>query len=311
MKLFYFTRDDLVENFGDSLNPWLWEKFISSELDQNPVIAFVGIGTILNSLLPSRVPLARNFVIFSSGVGYGNGTIPTIDQHWKIYCVRGPLSAQKMGLSANLAVIDGAILIKRIFSTSEPKDCQFGFIPHVENAMINDTFWQEVCQQIGIRYIDPRQPIENVISLISKTEILLAEAMHGAIAAEALRVPWIPIRTNSRILTFKWVDWCKSINLAYKPAEIDCTASEHTLLKKPNKSGQNWLKYLEVEDYSSLDKLSKEQISIVTEQIIHITKTFCPNLAKDSLIESLTTQLEEKLAQFKKDVNSGKLDFEN
>jgi len=220
MKLFYFRRKDQIENFGDSLNTWLWEQLIAEELNNDETTAFVGIGTILNNLLLLRVPNARNFVVFSSGVGYGGNTVPTIDDRWTIYCVRGPLSAQKMGLPASKSVADGALLIRRIFRSTEPKDYKFSFMPHIEQAILGDQLWIDACNQVGIRYIDPRWNIETILSLISRTEVLLAEAMHGAIAAEALRVLWIPIISTSRIFKFKWMDWCASLKLNYQPANI-------------------------------------------------------------------------------------------
>ena len=94
MKLFYHTRSDSVENFGDSLSPWLWKKLIPHELDDDETTAFVRIETILNGLLPQRFPKVRQFVIFSTEVGYGERTIPPIDHNWHLYCLRGSLSAK-------------------------------------------------------------------------------------------------------------------------------------------------------------------------------------------------------------------------
>jgi succinoglycan biosynthesis protein ExoV len=307
MKLFYYIRPDQIPNFGDSLNPWLWAKLILQELDNEEKITFVGIGTLLNDLLAIKVPLAEQFVIFSSGVGYGQGEIPQINHHWQIYCLRGPLSAQKLRFSPNIAITDGAILIRRIFRPTKTKKYQFTFIPHVENAIINTHFWFHVCNLAGIKYLDPRLPVETILSIIEQTEIVLAEAMHGAIAAEALRIPWIPLYTNLRILPFKWIDWCRSVNLEYNPAQITSAISDHSFLNY-QKSPQDWLNMLDQLDKSPLEniKLRKAQINPVTEQMITITQTFEPNLAKESLIESLTIQLEEKLAQFKQDVKLGK-----
>lgn len=275
MKLFYYKRPDGIENFGDSLNPWLWQKFIERELDLDETIAFVGIGTILNRALPRRVASSSQIVIFSSGVGYDFGHIPAIDSNWHIYCVRGALSAKCIGAPDNLGIADGAILLKRVFKCSEEKDYRFSFIPHVHHAIVDENFLTEFCQLAGINYIDPRWATETVLDAIGKTEILLAEAMHGAIAAEALRVPWIPIHTSSEILTFKWVDWCYSLGLEYNPI------------------------YLNV--YGE-----KNQSEQPAKQLLNLVQNTPYNLSSDSKLESLVCQLEEKLEEFKKDVRANK-----
>lgn len=48
MKLYWSAR----HNFGDSLNPWLWEKLLPGALDQDSSEILVGIGTLLNHKLP-------------------------------------------------------------------------------------------------------------------------------------------------------------------------------------------------------------------------------------------------------------------
>lgn len=43
MKLFYYEPGN---NFGDQLNPWLWQKLIPGILDNDETNTFVGIGTL-------------------------------------------------------------------------------------------------------------------------------------------------------------------------------------------------------------------------------------------------------------------------
>lgn len=297
MKLFYFIRGDGIENFGDSLNPWLWNQFIAEELDDDKATAFVGIGTIVNGELPYRLANARHFVVFSSGVGYGFGKIPAIDSHWNIYCVRGPLSARQLGAPEELAIADGALLIKRAYTDTAHKEYPYSFMPHIQQAIEQGELWAESCEQAGICYLDPRRPITEILELLNKTEVLLTEAMHGAIAAEALRVPWIPIRTSPEILTFKWVDWCHSVGLEYRP--IDLLVKDLKPVSSLSEIEENRLLSLALKDDWSI---KQEEIS---HQLLQIVQTTKPFLANEQLIESLTIQLEEKLEQFKADVKSG------
>lgn len=232
MKLFYYQRPDRQPNFGDELNSWLWPKLCSHLFDEDfdgdlfdadDSTAFVGMGTLLNNRLAERVKPAKNVVIFSTGVGYDR-PIQQIPDSWHISCVRGPLSAKRLGLPPSLAIADGGLLVAKLFEAppkETPKETPVNsFMPHIHSATAAAQSWQRICQQANVRYIDPRWPIEEVLQAIGSSELLLAEAMHGAIAADALRVPWIPVVTSPRVYAFKWQDWCASMQLPYSPYRL-------------------------------------------------------------------------------------------
>ena len=191
MKLFYFSFPNGMSNFGDDLNPWLWEKLLPGVFDQDNKSIFVGISTLLNDY----VPKANKTAVFASGVGYSKG-LPAINESWKIYCVRGPLSAKKLGIDPQLAVTDGAVLIRKVYEPSTIKKTKFAYMPHITHIIHGGNAWKDICEEAGISYIDPRWETEEVLSAICQTEVLLTEAMHGAIIADALRVPWIPVLTR-------------------------------------------------------------------------------------------------------------------
>jgi hypothetical protein len=56
-----------------------------------------------------------------------------------------------------------------------------------------------------------------VLAAIESSEMVLAEAMHGAIVADALRIPWVPLQLYDQILNLKWHDWCGSLGIKYTP----------------------------------------------------------------------------------------------
>lgn len=236
MKLFYSQQNpqqndpshDRSYSFSNSLNQWMWPQlapdlfgphsFESGPSSPGNSILFVGTGTLLNSKLPERTTSAKKVLIFSAGAGYEQ-PLKAIPDSWDIYCVRGPLSAKQLHLPESMAITDSALLISQLFSTeSERKGCSF--MPHVCHADEADGSWQRICQQANIRYIDPRWPIEKVLAAISASERLISETIYGAITADALRVPWIPIATSPRIYSFKWHDWCDSMNLFYHPYRL-------------------------------------------------------------------------------------------
>src|SRR5438128_430823 len=113
MKLYFYKHPH--NNFGDDLNAWLWDIFLPglNQATIAPETMFIGIGTLLNSSIPD----ANEYAIFGTGVGYGKG-LPQLDERWKFYCVRGPLSAQTLGLSPDLAVTDPGILVRRVTQLS-------------------------------------------------------------------------------------------------------------------------------------------------------------------------------------------------
>ena len=65
------------------------------------------------------------------------------------------------------------------------------------------------------------------IQQVRQSDLLITEALHGAVVADALRVPWISVRAYGHILPFKWHDWCESLGLRYEPQRLP------TLWQKP------------------------------------------------------------------------------
>lgn len=209
MQLYYYR--DPIGNFGDDLNPWLWPQLFSRPLEQcfDDDTLFLGIGSILNQKVPSQ-PTKK--VVFGSGFGYGS--LPSVTDQWQFYCVRGPLTAKVLGLPTQKAISDSAVLIReRIPPTQKATQCA-AFMPHHLTAHYDR--WQDVCESLNIRYIDPAAPVEETIEAIRTSEVIVTEAMHGAIVADAVRVPWIPVRTRPRIAEFKWQDWSSSLQIEHK-----------------------------------------------------------------------------------------------
>lgn len=295
MKLYYCKNADGIKNFGDDLNPWLWGKLLPAGLlagdggNSNETTLFVGVGTVLND----RLPVARKTAVFGSGVGYGSergASLPAINNAWVVYCVRGPLSAQKLGLPKDAAVTDGAVLVRRIYVENVPKKFRYSYIPHVSQACAASSEWESLCHDLQIQYIDPRWPLQKVLRHLNQTEILLAEAMHGAIIADALRVPWIAVSASPMILSFKWHDWCASIGVTYAPRRI---------LPLWRKSATQPL-------IPAIKNWGKRKI--IAGQLKNIIKTGRPCLSSNDHIESLTCELEGRLEKFKRDVRNNCFD---
>lgn len=289
MKLYYHDDFGGIHNFGDYLNAWLWPKLLHGILDEEKETAFIGIGTLLNDRLKGDTPHARTRIVFSTGAGYSD--IPfSLDNSFRVYCVRGPLSAQQLGLPVETAITDGALLLRRVYQSRPAKKFRFAYMPHIGGA--TQTAWQSVCGDLGIDYIDPCGSTEEVLESIGSTEVLFAEAMHGAIAADALRVPWVPIVTSPHILPFKWEDWCRSVGVAYRPEPLSALydlSPIRDLLLPARK-----IKY----------QLNRTR---TLSQINRLMRTARPMLSSEETMERLTVRLEESLDRFKTDVHAGRL----
>ena len=91
-------------NFGDMLNGWLWQDLLPGVFDDDPEVRFIGIGTILDHHLPAA-PLN---VVFGSGTGYAPPPVSVRGPGWRVYGVRGPLTARVLGLGPEAALTDPA-----------------------------------------------------------------------------------------------------------------------------------------------------------------------------------------------------------
>lgn len=211
MKLFYYK--DPIGNFGDDLNSLIWYGLAPELFDDDGSEVLVGIGTLINS----RAPLAPTKYVFGSGVGYHQ--FPTIDEKWQFYCVRGPLSAQRLGISPSLAITDPAVLLTQVLPERRVEQTgMVSFMPHHASSRFAD--WKALCEKAGINYIDPAYDIHETIFQMRRSRLVIAEAMHAAIVADAYRVPWIPVQCYEHILGFKWEDWCQSMAVPYRPQTL-------------------------------------------------------------------------------------------
>lgn len=288
----YFHKDPLG-NFGDDLNPWLFEKLLPEVFESycyhNPALRqkndngrplFVGIGTLLNDKIPEG-PLKA---VFGSGAGYGPAS--TIDERWNVYCVRGPRTAEFLGLPPEKAVTDAAALCRRVDLPKVQKTTSYAFMPHCSTARM--AFWDRVCADLGIAYLDPQGSVDEIFAALQATDVLITEAMHGAILADTLRIPWVPVSTTAGILSMKWQDWCSSLDMTYSPWRLPA-------LWKP-KGSASLVK--QAVDFAKF-RLAKRALKTVMGKAR-------PGLSDERLLEQRVDQLEARLALFKADVAQGR-----
>lgn len=223
--LYYYKAEK--GNFGDDLNAWIWPRLIpewapfyrfhgEEFLAENEMAdrLLIGIGTLLDDRLPKR-PIK---LICGTGAGYR--TLPVVDSRWHVHWVRGPHTAARLGLAADLAISDCATILARLERpAARPPGHRpaVGFMPH------HDGFgeaWRRACHRASLIYVDPTAPVEQTLSVLGGLDWLITEAMHGAIVADALRIPWLAVSSHAKINAFKWQDWCGAFEMAYQPKAL-------------------------------------------------------------------------------------------
>ncbi len=283
MKLYYYRAAE--GNFGDDLNGWLWPKLLPGIFDEDGRVLFIGIGTILDDRLPEE-PVK---IIFGSGVGYPN-RLPDRNERLRIRALRGPFSARALGVSPDLAITDPAILARLLFKVPSAKTHRFSYMPHFKSANVEK--WRTVCEGAGLHYIDSRADVETCLREIARSEILISEAMHGAIVADAFRVPWMVVRANNyfnegEMYTFKWDDWCASLGLPSR---------SYPLLplweRSPNEGTVQRLKQRVKEGY-------------VISRLKWLMRRGRPCLSADGMIERSVSRFQERLEAFRREPDGG------
>lgn len=307
MEIYYWKVEP--SNFGDEMNPWLWKKilpeiFTYEDVGNSDRKLFVGIGTLINHKLPRE----RKKIIFGSGVGYGD--VPIIDDTYDIYFVRGPLSAHALNLDSEKFITDPAILINMYLEETKKKivkKYKVSFSPHYSAYKWGD--WDEVCRQVGINCISPFQDVDKVMLDICSSELVLTDSMHGAIFADSLRIPWIPVHPNyGHIHGFKWQDWAQSMCLEYKPNYVEPVW--RGFMNKPLKNKvKNLIKYgLRVVGFWKCawelpDKFRSKPdfFEKVGNQLLTIANNEQSFLSLDDVFEKKLNMCLEKVEKFRRD----------
>ncbi len=202
-------------NFGDELNTVLWPRLLPGFFDEEPDLRFLGIGSVLDS----RHPAAVRKIVAGSGFG-GYERKPVLDDTWSVHWVRGPRTAAAVGLPRETGLGDPAMLVPHALAI--PTGCErgksIGFMPHFESAARGA--WQTAAAAAGVTLIDPRDPPLDILAAIGRCKLLLSEALHGIIVADALRVPWVAVRPNARIHRAKWRDWADTVDVVPRFADV-------------------------------------------------------------------------------------------
>jgi succinoglycan biosynthesis protein ExoV len=193
-------------NFGDALNGLLWPRLLPNFFDTDPATRFLGIGSVLDRRHDDDA------IKIVAGAGYGGYEPPIrLDMRWIIHWVRGPRTARQLGLNPSMGLGDPAALIPLVWRRPAAPARDVGFMPHFESLARG--YWDRVTRAAGVTLIDPRDPPETVLFAIARCRLLISEALHGVIVADALRIPWRAARPLDARHRAKWWDWADSLGV--------------------------------------------------------------------------------------------------
>lgn len=168
-------------NFGDRLTPLLLPYYgIYPVLRGHSQAELFGVGSLINT-----VPSGFDGWIWGSGsFGYEEPRL----SHAKIAALRGPLTAERMGLELEPAFGDPGLLMPRVVRAKR-KRWTLGIVPHVshQNHDIISALRRRLPREV--LFIDVRQRPETVAKQISRCQHIVSTSLHGVIVADAYRVP--------------------------------------------------------------------------------------------------------------------------
>ena len=225
-----------------------------------------------------------------------------------------PASARALGLPMNAVTTDAAAAIPGLVDVSEEGAHGAVFVPHWLTA--RDGWWREPCREAGIEYLDPREDSIEVIRRIANSELVVAEAMHAAIIADAFRVPWIPVATSGEVNASKWTDWCGSLGLGYEPVLLGDTgplardgrsaARVRGLVRRLVPYGLRRRLIRTARSTASFrsDRCDREAAAMALHRVL----TANPMLSSDDELRRARERLESARDQFLRDAADGSLD---
>lgn len=290
MKLTFYRGPQ--PNFGDELNAFLWDRLLPQGfLDDDPADLFIGIGSII---WDSYAPQARKHVM---GSGYGGYTPPPdmSDGTWNVAWVRGPLTARKLGLDPSSAITDAAVLLRAIDLPDPSPRTGPAFMPHFESVARGN--WQQVCKRAGVTYLDPRDDPLTLIAQIRSASLLVTEAMHGAIVADALRTPFIPVTPTHSSHRYKWEDWARSVELSLDPVGTMSSSLLESYVRITGMRGQG-ARSRALFANPALSPVQGMMIRRAAGRLRRITQEVPPKLSSDAVINRATERSLEALDRF-------------
>lgn len=249
INLYWYKHKGGHGNFGDELNPYIFEKLTETKfkhvdveyLDKDKFLIFkilirhFFIGKIsftfflkylyYNFINTPQITLSigsvlqfckiNNAIVWGAGILSSDSRLPNA----KYYAVRGYKTKEKikeLGYEVPNIVGDPAILLPLIYKPKNEKKYNISIIPHYIH-------YNEYKEKLESKYnvINLLDNIERVIDEIYQSHFIISTSLHGIIVAHAYGIKSVRVEDSKRKLSgddIKFLDYFSSIHLKnYNP----------------------------------------------------------------------------------------------
>ena len=198
----YWARQKEVPNWGDDLNPWLFEKLTGRKPVYCP-----------HPQLP-RLLMAGSILEQAGGADtcWGSGFIqknqPRKPQLRSALAVRGPLSAailSEHALPTTKTYGDPGLLAADFVAPITKKTTGIVVVPHY----VDQADGVALADELKAKVVPVSSGIEEFVQKIAAAEVVYSSSLHGLICAEALGIAAVWIRLSDGVIggDFKFHDY--------------------------------------------------------------------------------------------------------
>jgi pyruvyltransferase len=206
---------DFENNWGDTVNPYLFEKITGKKVVSSNIIynflnktEVLGVGSIISGDL-------SNYAIWGSGIMWEN---IKINKPKEVLALRGLKTLKKIQeVGGNCDVFgDPVLLFPEIFSSQNiEKKYKYGIVPHFKDK--NKIGVQKIANlnDPEIKIIDIQNGIEEFVIDILNCENILSSSLHGLILAEAYGIPTCRLIFSEEMKggDFKFFDYYSGVGI--------------------------------------------------------------------------------------------------
>lgn len=207
---------DLENNWGDKVNPYIFEKLTGKQvISSNSIFNFLNKTKILGvgSLIVGDL---SNSVIWGSGVIADQIKLEIKPK--EILAIRGHYTLKKIQkVGGNCEIFgDPVLLFPEIFSAENSvKKYKYGIVPHFKDKSSIGIQKIHDLQNPEIKIIDIQSGIEEFVIDVLSCENILSSSLHGLILAEAYGIPTCRIVLSNKLEggDFKFYDYYSGVGI--------------------------------------------------------------------------------------------------